>query len=170
MIIYLIEKNKFNKEKIEFVFLGRFIGEYGNKIKVKLSKLKAFGFIISTFTQYIPARSYEREILSADYILTAFKPNYITPAGVNEFIGVTKETGVPYIAFTYQKKAIIPSYYSIPDLIAENVFQYDGIEDLSTFLSKSLLNKKTDTQLFGSSIVKKNKILGNLRNIFELNI
>lgn len=134
LIIKVIYSLAEKKKLFSFIFLGTKSGSYGSHIFKKLTLLQQKGFDIKLYDSFVETVEFDYQLKNCHIILTAFNLTFITTEGYIEYIGVSKETGVPFTALHYGKILILPQNYNIPDIIKDQAITYNSSDELVNFL------------------------------------
>jgi hypothetical protein len=106
----IISNTNFNT-KVALVFLGISNSIYSKNILNKLKKVNHHNLSIVSFNSFVSNDSFHNWMLKANIILSDFNENVKTDDAYIEKFGSTKETGVPWLAFSYNIPLIMPSIY-----------------------------------------------------------
>lgn len=143
LIIRVINRLAGKKDLFTFIFLGTKYGTYGSEIYKQLTQMQEKGFDIKLYDSFVENVEFDYQIKNCHVIMTAFDLNSITTEGFIEYVGISKETGVPYKALNYGKILIIPKNYNTTDIIKDQTLTYSSIDELINLLSSTVdLQKK----------------------------
>lgn len=130
------------RKKIEFIFLGKPKGKYGEYIISELEDLKTNqGFNIKYFKQYIAQDLYESLLEQSDFILSNLNAEIYTDYGFKEIYGQTKETGIASAAIEYEKPLISAKKDILPEEFRQAVIPFNSKNELKQVLSEIAENK-----------------------------
>lgn len=133
-LIEHVIKDKRISDKIDFVFLGCPYDSYGHHIVEKAKSLKNAGYDIIVFDKFIAKDEFDIHMKSADILLSMFKLEYENDEGQIEIYGMTKETGVSFLALSFAKPVILPSDYIPLSEIENQVIPYKSYSDIIDIL------------------------------------
>jgi hypothetical protein len=162
------EKNP--NSKIQITFLGKivtenseFVANISNKINMK------YGKKIIYHRNYIPLRDFEKVLIDADYILSnVYVFNKYTDR--IEIYGTTKESGISFTIYKYEKVGIVPEAQRILTGFNSQLINYRNYNDLFIILEniengyfnyKNMKGKARENKIvFNNEIqVEKNRLL-----------
>lgn len=128
------------RETVTLVLLGPPVDAYGTRIIGKCKEMVSEGFDIEFYEQYPSREKFDSEIDRADVLLTVFDLSYTTVDGQREIFGTTKETGVPFLALTHAKAAILPSKYRSPMEMSSQIIPYTEPGDIPRIIERIIQN------------------------------
>ncbi|MFC1608241.1 hypothetical protein ACFL47_09745 [Candidatus Latescibacterota bacterium] len=150
--------------------LGPPVGEYGKKILKRCKEIVSEGYDIvyyETDQTSLPKEIWLDGLSRADVILTVFDIDYTTIDKQHEVYGLTKDTGLSYLALTQAKAAIMPSAYRAPREIASQILPYDTVEEIPGIIMKLIQNPEILTDYKKQAAL--NASLMNMNSIREQN-
>ncbi len=99
---------QFPKSIVFFIFLGRVVNKTDDFILKKIDEINSrYGKKIKYFTTFVPLEEFEKSLTSCDFILSNVHV-YNNLKDRIEIYGVTKESGVSFTIYKYNKPAIVP--------------------------------------------------------------
>jgi hypothetical protein len=125
-----------SRGRAELVLLGAPSGEYGARILRRCADMRSEGYAIRWFERFLSTDGFEREIARTDILLSAFDISYRTIDGQIEIYGMTKETGISFLAYTHALPVILPAAYHPPAEIASQVIPCHDTRDLAEIIGR----------------------------------
>jgi glycosyltransferase involved in cell wall biosynthesis len=103
--------NNTNPKSFDVILLGAPIDEYGKKWMENFKNLKLKNIQITTFENRISDIEFHTILKKSDIILSDFNKKILTYDFYLEEYGLTKETGVGWLAKKYNCLAVLPGHY-----------------------------------------------------------
>ena len=143
VVLKIIEKyySDYPNSKIRIKFLGRIYSDKYNFVSKFSDNInKKFGKKIFYWTSFIPELEFENEIKNADFLLSNLK---ISSKLVNrvEIYGKTKESGISFIIYKYEKIAIVPKSQNILSGFDSQLIKFNCYDDLYEIFRRIEENK-----------------------------
>jgi hypothetical protein len=131
-LLKFLEKfyTEYPNSKIRIKLLGRIVSKE-NVIVAELSdniNIK-FDNKITYFRKFIPTEQFEEELINADYILSNVHV-FNKKSDRIEIYGTTKESGISFIIYKYEKPAIVPEAQRILSGFNSQLIKFNQYEDL----------------------------------------
>ena len=139
--------SKHPESKIILTFLGRiysekdeYIADYSDKIN------KKYGNRIRYWEDFIPQSEFEKEIKKCDFILSNIHLQ-IQHQGISEYYGLSKESGIPFVAYKYNKPMIVQDKMQVFNNMDSQIIRFKDYPNLSEIFYKMDHNKIDILQL-----------------------
>ena len=157
-------------ERIRLVLLGKPIGSYGNEIISQCKDYNEKGADIGFYNNFIPKEVFDKEINSSDILLALFDLKVKTVDHQTEIYGLTKETGISFLLFSFAIPGFLPEEFNAMDEIKKQIIGFKNVNDLSEKVMK-IINNEINLSNYREIAIKSNKEFSvhNLRSQFVHN-
>jgi len=116
--------------KIQLVLLGQLKVPKTDQVYQMISEVKSkYTNNLMTWNDFVPISEYENHMIEADYLLS--NVNLVSnKTSLFEVYGLSKETGVSFAAYKYQKPGIFPIEQRVSPELESQLIRYSGYHEL----------------------------------------